>query len=197
MILFLWFVDSQTEYDIDAGAFKKLAMVTTVAAQVNLIMLGSEIFTEFYFPTHHVESARYLFFGLEGHDALVPWIRVALVLNVSATAVLTIHPLRENRYWLLAACIVLFVAVWIEKGMGLVVPGFVPSPLGEIVEYSPTWVEVVVTAGIWAMGLFIMTGLTKAALPIELGIERSPLLDDKRSYSATPVIRVRKSMPRP
>jgi molybdopterin-containing oxidoreductase family membrane subunit len=176
MILLLWFVDSETEYDIEAGAFRKLAMVTTVAAQVNLIMLGSEIFTEFYFPTHHVQSAQYLFFGLDGHDALVPWIRTAVVLNVGATIVLTVHKLRENRNWLLGACMVLFVAVWVEKGMGLIVPGFVPSPLGEIVEYSPTWVEVVVTAGIWAMGLFILTALVKVALPIELGYVRSPLI---------------------
>jgi molybdopterin-containing oxidoreductase family membrane subunit len=77
---------------------------------------------------------------------------------------------------LLGACLVLFVAVWVEKGMGLVVPGFVPSPLGEIVEYSPTWVEMVVTAGVWAMGLFVLTVLVKVALPIELGHLRSPLI---------------------
>lgn len=174
MILLLWFVDTETEYDIDADAFKKLAMVTAVAAQINLIMLASEIFTEFYFPTHHVQSARYLFFGLDGHNALVPYIRTAIVMNVGATVVLTIHPLRERRNWLLGACMVLFLAVWVEKGMGLIVPGFVPSPLGEIVEYSPTWVEVAVTAGIWAMGLFILTVLVKVALPIELGELRSP-----------------------
>jgi len=176
MILLLWFVDTETEYDIDAGAFRKLAMVTTVAAQINLIMLGSEIFTEFYFPTHHVQSAQYLFFGLEGHNALVPWIRTAIVMNVGATIVMTIHPLRNRRNWLLGACVVLFVAVWVEKGMGLVVPGFVPSPLGEIVEYSPTWVELGVTASIWAMGLFILTVLVRVALPIEMGEERSPLI---------------------
>lgn len=187
MILLLWFIHSETEYDIDPGALRKLAMVTTVAAQVNLIMLGSEIFTEFYFPTHHVESARYLFFGLEGHDALVPWIRTALVMNVGATIVLTIHRLREDRRWLLGACIVLFIAVWIEKGMGLIVPGFVPSPLGEIVEYHPTWVEVTVTAGIWAMGLFILTVLVKVALPIEMGRLRSPLLQAGEHPPATNV----------
>jgi len=174
MILVLWFIDSETEYDIDAGTFRKLAMVTAVAAQINLIMLGSEIFTEFYFPTHHVQSARYLFFGLEGYNTLVPWIRTAIVMNVGATVVMTIHPLRRNRYWLLGACIVLFVAVWIEKGMGLVVPGFIPSPLGEIVEYSPTWVEFAVGAGIWAMGLFVLTVLVRMALPIEMGEVRSP-----------------------
>jgi molybdopterin-containing oxidoreductase family membrane subunit len=160
-------------------------MITAVAAQVNLIMLFSEMFTEFYFPTHHVESARYLFFGLDGHDALVPWIRTAIGMNVAATVVLTLHPLRERRNWLLGACAVLFVAVWVEKGMGLIVPGFVPSPLGEIVEYSPTWVEVVVTAGIWAMGLFVLTALVKVALPIELGELRSPLLEGHRSSGRT------------
>jgi molybdopterin-containing oxidoreductase family membrane subunit len=174
MILVLWFIRSQTDYKIDSGAFTKLAMVTTVAAQINLIMLISEIFTEFYFPTHHVQSAQYLFFGLEGNNALVPWIRTAIVMNIGATAVLTIHPLRQNANWLLGACMVLFVAVWIEKGLGLVVPGFIPSPLGEVVEYAPTWVEFCVAAGIWAMGLFILTVLVRVALPIELGHQRSP-----------------------
>lgn len=191
MILLLWFVDSQTDYDIDAGAFRKLAMITTVAAQVNLIMLASEIFTEFYFPTHHVQSAQYLFFGMDGHDALVPWIWTALTMNVGATVVMTIHPLRRRRYWLLGACVVLFVAVWIEKGMGLVVPGFVPSPLGEIVEYTPTWVEVAVTLGVWAMGLFILTVLVKVALPIEMGHLRSPKLSRMRPAIRRPPSRMR------
>jgi molybdopterin-containing oxidoreductase family membrane subunit len=177
MILLLWFIHSETEYRIGRGPLTKLAMITTVAAQINLIMLGSEIFTEFYFPTHHVQSARYLFFGLDGFNALVPWIRTAIVLNVGATIVMTIHPLRQRRNWLLGACLTLFVAVWIEKGLGLVVPGFIPSPLGEIVEYSPTWVELWVTAGIWAMGLFILTVLVRVALPIEMGDLRSPYVD--------------------
>ena len=74
------------------------------------------------------------------------------------------------------ACLTLFVAIWVEKGLGLVVPGFIPSPLGEIVEYTPSWVEVAVTAGIWALGLFVMTVLIKVALPIELGQSRSPFV---------------------
>jgi molybdopterin-containing oxidoreductase family membrane subunit len=77
----------------------------------------------------------------------------------------------------------------VEKGMGLVVPGFVPSPLGEIVEYSPTWVEMVVTAGIWAMGLFILTVLVKVAVPIELGYLRSPLYSRARPARRTSTAR--------
>ena len=176
MILALHFIREETEYDIDDAAFSKLAMIITVAAQINLVMLISEIFKEFYFPTEHSINARYLFFGLEEHGALVAWIWTSVLLNVGATVVLTLHPLRRNRKWLMGACLVLFVAIWMEKGMGLVIPGFVPSPLGEIVEYSPTWVEFTVTAGIWAMGLFVFTALVRVALPIELGEARSPHL---------------------
>src|SRR5690606_8112079 len=176
MILLLWFIRSETEYEIKEATLQKLAMITTVAAQINLVMLGSEIFKEFYFPTHHSTSARYLFFGLDGHNGLVGWIWTALFLNVVATTVLTIHPLRRNPRVLMPACLTLFVAIWMAKGMGLVIPGFVPSPLGEIVEYSPTWVEFAVTAGIWALGLFVLTVLVRVALPIEMGQVRSPYI---------------------
>jgi Ni/Fe-hydrogenase subunit HybB-like protein len=174
MILLLWFIRSRTAYEIAEGAVAKLAMITAVAAQINLVMLVSEIFYKFYWPTHHSRNAIYLFFGIDGHNALVPWVWTAIALNIAATVTLTIHPLRRNPRWLMPACLVLFLAIWVEKGMGLVIPGFVPSPLGEIVEYSPTWVELAVTAGIWAMGLFVLTVLVRVALPIEMGLVRSP-----------------------
>ncbi|HSM04548.1 MAG TPA: NrfD/PsrC family molybdoenzyme membrane anchor subunit [Longimicrobiales bacterium] len=180
IILILSMIRANTEYKIDDAAINKLAMITTVAAQINLVMIGSEVFKEFYFPTHHGINAQYLFFGLEGHDALVGWIRTSIFLNGAATLTLMIHPLRKNRRVLIGACVVLFVAIWMDKGLGLVIPGFVPSPLGEIVEYRPTWVEFSVTAGIWAFGLFVLTVLVRVALPIELGQTRSPFIDSGR-----------------
>ena len=177
VILLLWFIRRETRYEISDGAFTKLALITTVAAQANLIMLLSEIFYKFYSPTHHGINARYLFFGIDGHTRLVPWIWTAVGLNIAATIALTIHPLRRNTRWLMLACAVLFVSIWVEKGIGLVVPGFVPSPLGEIVEYSPTWIEIAVTAGVWALGLTVLTVLVRVALPIELGHARSPHIE--------------------
>jgi len=56
--------------------------------------------------------------------------------------------------------------VWIEKGMGLIIPGFIPSTLHEIVEYVPTVVEWKVSVGIWAMGLMVFTIALKIALPV-------------------------------
>ena len=192
VILLLWFIRTETKYHIGDGAFTKLALITTVASQVNLVMLGSELFYKFYSPTHHGINAKYLFFGLGEHNALVPIIWTAIALNVVATVALMIHPLRRNPRTLMIACAVLFIGVWIEKGIGLVVPGFVPSPLGEIVEYVPSAVELGVTAGVWALGLFVLTVLIKVAVPIELGEARSPYIEGERP----PVVRPRSARPR-
>ena len=144
-------------------------MIVTVAAQINLIMLVSELFKEFYAPTHHSESAYYLFFGLHGKNALLPWIWTAIPLNVIATVILTFGKLRNNLYVLYFCCFILFVAIWIEKGFGLIVPGFIPGPYGKIAEYLPTRIEVGVTLGIWALGAFVFTILAKTAISIEIG----------------------------
>ncbi len=165
----LYFIDKHSDFKIEENIFHKLGYIITVAAQINLFLLGSEIFKEFYHPTAHSHSAYYLFFGYEGHNALVPWIWTSIILNVLATATLTIHKLRRNRRVFLVMCLTLFVAIWIEKGMGLIVPGFIPSQLGEIVEYFPTMPEIFITLGIWALGLFVFTFLVKIAIPIELG----------------------------
>ena len=165
----------------------------TVAAQINLVMLGSELFYKFYWPTEHGINARYLFFGLGPHHALVPIIWTAIGLNVVATVALLIHPVRRTPRWLIPACAALFVGIWIEKGIGLVIPGFIPSPLGEIVQYTPTWVELGVTAGIWALGLFVLTVLVRVALPIELGTVRSPYA----AHASDPQVIRPRSRPRP
>ncbi|MBE7653824.1 polysulfide reductase NrfD [Tenacibaculum finnmarkense genomovar finnmarkense] len=169
IILVLAIIRTYTEFKIENKTIKKLALVVTVAAQINLIMLVSELFKEFYAPTHHSESAYYLFFGLDGKTALLPWIWTAITLNVIATITLTFHKLRNNFKILFSACVMLFIAIWIEKGFGLIVPGFIPGPYGKIAEYTPTGIEIGVTVGIWAMGALIFTILARTAIEIELG----------------------------
>lgn len=181
MILLLGFIQTHTKYPIAQKAINKLATATAITSQVNLVMLLSEVFYKFYAPTRHNINARYLFFGVDGHNALVPWIWTGITLIVIATLALMIHPLRRNLKWLMTACAMLFVGIWIEKGIGLVIPGFIPSPLGEIVEYTPTWVELCVTAGIWALGLFVLTVLVRVAIPIELGEARSPYIESAKT----------------
>ena len=165
--LILAVIDNFTRYAIDRSVFNKLRLIIVVSALINLIMLFSEIFKEFYFPTHHSSSAVYLFFGMDGHDALVPWIWTSIGLNLLATFVLALNPGKNNPRVLLPACAVLFVAIWMEKGIGLIVPGFLPSPLGEVVDYLPSWVELSVTLGIFALGVTVISWLIRAALIIE------------------------------
>jgi molybdopterin-containing oxidoreductase family membrane subunit len=156
-----------SDFKVNEEILKKIALIVTIAAQVNLLMLGSEIFKEFYNATHHSISAVYLFFGIGSKNALVPWIWTSISINIIATVTLTIHKLRSNPMYRYPACILLFIAIWIEKGMGLVVPGFIPSPLGTIVEYQPTLIEIGITIGIWAFGLFVITTLVRLGFAVE------------------------------
>jgi len=94
--LALAIIHNLTDYKIDRKIFNKLRLIIVVSAIINLIMLFSEIFKEFYFPTHHSISAVYLFFGLDGHTALVPWIWTSIALNVLSTLVLALNPGNNN-----------------------------------------------------------------------------------------------------
>ena len=160
-------VHATTRFKIDVAILNKLRIIIVVSAIINLIMLFSEIFKEFYLPTHHSLPAIYLYFGLDGHNALVPWIWTAISINLIGTLILAFNPGGTNPKVLLPACVLLFFGVWIEKGIGLIIPGLVPSPLGEVVSYAPSWVELCVSLGILALGMFVVTILIRPALIIE------------------------------
>lgn len=144
-----------------------LTRIIRITILINLLMVVSEIFTEFYTGGAHVSAAKYLYFGLHGKSALVPWIWTAMILDVLAALLLLWPGLLDlrRRPLLVAACCMAFVGAWIEKGMGLIIPGFVPSTLHEIVEYAPSQLEWKVTVGIWAFGLMVFTIAVKTALP--------------------------------
>lgn len=169
IILVLQAIRRWTAYPVPQSVLDMLALIMTFALQISLFFVGAELFTDFYNETAHAASMRYLYFGLEGLGALRPWIWTALALNVIAVVILSIHALRRRTLTLNIACVLAFVGIWIEKGMGLVVPGFIPTPLGEVFEYTPTWVELGVTLGIWALCALIFTLLARASIAIELG----------------------------
>jgi len=169
MIIALSIIRDRMGFPVKDAALDRLRQIVAVTMLINLFFFFSEIFTELYSFKHHAASMRYLLFGLHGHAKLVPYIWGAIVLDVFAAVVFTTRRLHENKNILRAACAAAVLGVWVEKGMGLVIPGFVPSPLGEVVDYVPSFTEFCVSAGIWAMGAFIYTLLLKAAVPIELG----------------------------
>lgn len=145
-----------------------LRSIVQVSMLINVFLLLNELFKEFYTGNLHVAASKYLYFGLHGHHALVPWIWTAIGCNLIAM-VLLLLPVSRSLKWLDVACVLAIVGIWIEKGMGLVVPGFIPSPLGEIVEYTPTLNETLVCLGIWAFGFLCYTLFLRMAVPILQG----------------------------
>jgi Ni/Fe-hydrogenase subunit HybB-like protein len=149
-------------------ALMTLRSIVQVSMLINVFLLVNEVFKEFYSGNLHVASAKYLYLGLHGHHALVPWIWTAIAFNLVAM-VLLVLPVSRSLKWLNLTCVLCIVGIWIEKGMGLVIPGFIPTPLGQMVEYSPSLNEALVCFGIWAFGLLSYTVFLRMAVPILQG----------------------------
>jgi Ni/Fe-hydrogenase subunit HybB-like protein len=151
------------------GPIRTLTSIMRVTVLLNLFMLGSELFTALYTGGAHSQSVRYLFFGAHGKAGLVPYIWTAVALNVASAVLLHLPRTRRDKRLLLAACGCAFLGIYLEKGMGLIIPGFIPSTLHELVEYAPTATEWMVSAGIWAGGLLILTVALKVGLVVWTG----------------------------
>jgi hypothetical protein len=149
-------------------ALMTLRGIVQVSMLINVFLLACEVFKEFYSGHQHMASSKYLYLGLHGYHALVPWIWVAILFNLTAM-VLLILPVSRSLKWLNLTCVLCIVGIWIEKGMGLVIPGFIPTPLGEMMEYSPSLNETLICFGIWALGLLCYTIFLRMSVPILQG----------------------------
>ena len=168
IILALQIIRRATDYRVTDAALLTLRGIVQVSMLINVFLLANEVFKEFYSGNLHVASSKYLFVGLHGYHALVPWIWTAIAFNVTAM-VLLVLPLSRSLRWLNVTCGLCIVGIWIEKGMGLVIPGFIPTPLGEILEYAPSLNETLICFGIWAFGLLCYTVFLRMAVPILQG----------------------------
>jgi len=164
VIVLLQLIRRLTRAKIPDGPIQTLTRVLKITILANLFMFASEAFTALYSGGSHAAALRYSLVGLHGSTILVPWVWTALGCNVvSALLLLFVRP--EAR-WLNLACGLSFLGVWIEKGMGLIIPGFIPSTLHEIVEYAPSLTEWRISAGIWAVGLLVLTVGIKVVLAV-------------------------------
>ena len=157
-----------TGFDAGQKAIDKLAVIMTYAMCVNVFFVLMEVFTAMYSNIpEHLMHFEYLFFGLGDNTALVPWMWLSETLVVIVLILLINPKTRRNETLLAFACVATFVSIWIDKGMGMVVTGFVPNPLGHVVEYSPTFPEILITLGVYGIGFLIVTVLYKIALAVK------------------------------
>jgi molybdopterin-containing oxidoreductase family membrane subunit len=165
LVLICFLVRRLTGYDPGREAFRTLGKIIAYAMAANVFFVLLEVFTAVYSSIpEHVLHFEYLYLGLEGNARLVPWMWTSSILAVFSLVLLFVPKLR-NRF-LGLACVAVFVSLWIEKGLGMVITGFIPTPLGGVPDYWPTVNEVLVSLGIFAAGTLILTVLLKVAVTV-------------------------------
>ena len=174
LILLCFLLRRQTGYDVGKKAIRGLAVIVTYAMVINVFFIAMEFFTAMY---SHVpgltEDFQDLYLGTVSHTSLLPWGRSSVILMAAALIMLLLPALRRNEKTLAVACALVFASLWIDKGVCMVVGGFIPSPLGTVTSYVPTLPEVSITLGVWAVGALMVTVFYKIALSVEVAKEIS------------------------
>ena len=167
IIIVLLLIRRFWQYPVKQSAIDLLSIILVYALYMNLFIVFMELLIDFYNEPTHAASLRYLFFGLHGYSGLTTWIWLALIFNTLAMILLSFNQYRQNISILIFACSLSVLGIWIEKGMGFVVAGFIPTPIGEIYEYFPTFAEIMITLGCWAIGALVFTLLSRATTTLE------------------------------
>ncbi len=167
LILLAFFVRRVSTFDAGKEAIDTLAKIVTYAMAINVFFVLMEVFTAIYSNIpEHVSHFQFLFMGLEGENTLAPWMWLSSILAIISLIVLINPKTRNNHSWLLFGCIAVVFSLWIDKGLGMVIAGFVPNPLGQVVHYAPSLPELMISFAIYAIGLLVLTALYKITLEV-------------------------------
>jgi Ni/Fe-hydrogenase subunit HybB-like protein len=167
LIILALIVRKVSSFDPGKEPIQAVGKIVTYAMFANVFLLGLEFFTAFYsgIPGHSLPF-KYLYVGLEGHTELVPLMWTSTILAVLALVMLVFPSIRKNEGLLAFACVSLFISLWIDKGFGLIIGGFVPNPFEYVHPYWPTMPEVLITLGVWAIGFLVLSMLYKIAVSV-------------------------------
>jgi molybdopterin-containing oxidoreductase family membrane subunit len=174
LVFVLQILRRTTRLKIQDAAIWKVAELMAYAMAFNLFLTFVEAFKEFYAGGHHAVYTRFYFVGLDGHTGLVPYAWSAIGCNLVALFLLMIPKLRMNVVTLNIGCGLIYIGTYIEKGIGLLIPGFTPDALGQIIEYTPSSSELRIAAGVFSLGFLLYTVMIKVAVPIMLGEFKAP-----------------------
>jgi len=174
LLILFQILGATTKIKIKDEAIWKIAELMAYAMFLNLFLFGAEIFKEYYSGTHHLIHMQYLYSGVHGQTALVPYAWASILCSVIAFILFLVPATRRNMVTLNIGCLLIYAGVYIEKGMALVIPGMTPDTLGEIYAYVPTWVEIRIGAAVFAIGFMVFTLLCKVAIPLLQGTHPEP-----------------------
>jgi len=169
LLLLVLAVRRLTGFDPGQDAIKTLTKIITYAMCINVFLFFCEVFTAFYsgIPGHQ-HSLVFLFAGHGGHLSWVtPWMWTCGFLAFVSLALLIPPALRDNMSILPWALAMLIAASWIDKGLGLIIGGFSPNVFETLTPYAPTGLEILITLGVYAVGLLILSLLWKIAIGVK------------------------------
>jgi Ni/Fe-hydrogenase subunit HybB-like protein len=169
LTILLQILKRTTRLKIQDAAIWKIAELMAYAMAVNLFLTGVEAFKEFYAGGQHAVFTEFYFLGLGEHKTLVPYAWGAVACDFAAFLLLLIPATRRNAVTLNLGCLLIYAGTYIEKGMGLLIPGFTPDALGEIRDYTPSMSELMIAAGVFSLGFLLYTISVKVAVPVMLG----------------------------
>lgn len=164
-----------TRFSIKDEALHKIAELMAYAMGFNLFLAAAEIFKEYYSDTEHLIHIQYLYGGVLGHSspiAIFGW--GSLVLGLAAFLLFLIPSSRRNPMTMNMGCVMIYISVYIEKGIALIIPGYTPDTLGQIYQYVPSMAEVRISMGIFSVGFLLFTLMVKVAIASMFGMEDSP-----------------------
>jgi Ni/Fe-hydrogenase subunit HybB-like protein len=169
LLVLLQILRKTTRLEVKDEAIHKIAELMAYTMGFNLFLTAAEAFKEFYSNTEDIVFIRYLYFGIKEHNFLVPFAWASVIFGLVAFVLFVVPRTRKNWVTLNIGCVLIYASVYIEKGVGLIIPGLTPDTLGEIYEYRLSSTEILVAAGIFAVGFLVFTLMLKVAVPIMLG----------------------------
>ncbi|WP_276819206.1 sulfate reduction electron transfer complex DsrMKJOP subunit DsrP [Mailhella massiliensis] len=169
LLLALLLLKRLSGFDPGKSVVKSLSITIAYAMGLNMFFYVLELFTAFYsgIPGH----AHPIVFIFNGHEGLNVWLNgwmwFAVVLAFASIFLLAIPKFRNNMKILPWALVMLIIASWIDKGLGLLIGGFSPTPYETYEVYTPTFWEISIGLGIFAVGALVVTLLWKIALEMK------------------------------
>ncbi len=177
LLLVLKVTEKVTTFRMPKRAVATLTKIIAYAMAVNMFFFLLEVFTSFYSNLPgHMHPLVYLFSGVHGHHELVAWMWTFIAFAVISLAMLIPPKLRDNQKLLPWALVILVIATWIDKGLGLLIGGFNPTPFDTITPYWPSGKELMVSAMVYAIGALIVTVLFKIATDVKQELGNSQAL---------------------
>lgn len=169
LLLLVMILKRVCNFDPGKDAVRTLTKIIAYAMGINIFFYLLEIFTAFYSQIPgHMHPMTALFAGHDGHALWInSWMWVAAILALVSFLLMAMPSTRDNETILPFTLVILVIASWIDKSLGMLWAGFTPNTFEEITPYAPSFAEILIGLGVYGIGALIVSLLWKIALDVK------------------------------